>query len=112
MIYSILATNEPLQEQTFSLFGMTLRFTLRFNNVGTVWNYDLYDVDNEEYICQSFGLAVNAPSLISKNLPFIVMLHDSSGLGINCLDQSEMGNRLKVLFVGKETYFEAVRSAD
>ena len=112
MIYSISVTSEPLQEQSFDLFGYSLRFTLRYNSVGNVWNYDLYDLNKEEYICQSFGLAVSAPSLIAKDLPFVVMLYDTSGLGINSIEQSEMGNRLKVLFVDKETYRETVRSPD
>lgn len=112
MIYRILATSEPLQEQSFRLFGYNLRFTLRYNAVGANWNYDLFDRNAGQYIAQSFGLAVNAPSLIGKKLPFVVVLDDTSRLGINSTGQSDMGSRLQVLFMDKDTYHEAIRSSD
>lgn len=112
MIYSILVTSDPVQEQSFSLFGYRLRFTLRYNSVGGVWNYDLYDQNKEAFICQSFGLAVNAPSLMGKNLPFVVVLDDTSGLGLNSVNQTDMGSRLRILFIDKAYYHEAIRQTD
>ena len=110
--YRILVTAEPLQEQSFDLFGYKLRFTLRFNSISGLWNYDLFDLEKETFICQSFGLAVDAPSLISMNLPFVVVMEDLSGLGINSIHQSEMGKRLQVAFVDKRLYREAVRTSN
>ena len=112
MVYNILVTSEPLQEQSFDLFGYSLRFTLRFNSVGNTWNYDLFDLDSETFICRSFGLAVNAPSLFCKNLPFVVVMTDRSGLLVNSIDQSEMGNRLGIVFISKDLYHETIRAAN
>ncbi|MDE9442369.1 hypothetical protein KKJ13_12315 [Xenorhabdus bovienii] len=112
MIYEIPVSTEEVQEQSFTLFGMNLRFTLYFNPVSNSWQFDLLDTNTDEYIAQLYGLTVNSPALFTKNLPFIILMSDGSGLGINSVQRSELGNRLKVYFVDKEAWHEAIRTTD
>ena len=111
-MYEILTTSNPLQVQTFRLFGFQLTFTLRYNTIAKGWNYDLYDHTESAYICQGLGLSVSAPSLISKPLPFVVVLVDKSGFGINSIYREEMGQRLGIYFMSKESFYAAIRSPD
>jgi len=109
MMYAIPVTTDDIQIQSFNLFGYSLKLTLRFNSVSQLWNFDLFDQNKNEFITQSAGLAVNSPTLMGKNLPFLVMMIDGSGLGINSIQQSELGNRLHIYFVDKEVFREAIR---
>ncbi|UIA85998.1 hypothetical protein LU604_26680 (plasmid) [Erwinia tracheiphila] len=111
MIYEIPVTTDDIQEQSFDLFGYSLRLTLRYNAVGGVWQFDLLNLKTLLPICQNTGLAVNAPALFARRLPFVLVLADGSGLGINSLLQDEFGNRLKLYLVAKEVWREAVRQA-
>ena len=108
-MYSIEVSGDTLQSQIFKLFGRTLRFELKYNTVLAGWSFDLYDLDEEKYICQNYGLAVNAPCLLEMNLDFIVMMIDKSGLGINGVSNSEMGQRFLIYFIDKEDFFNAIR---
>ncbi|CAQ85187.1 MULTISPECIES: phage baseplate plug family protein [Photorhabdus] len=109
MIYEIPVSTEEIQEQSFSLFNMNLRFTLYFNTVSNGWQFDLLDTNIDQYIAQMYGLTVNSPALITKNLPFVIMMSDSSGFGLNSVRRIELGNRLKIYFVDKEVWREAIR---
>ena len=109
-MYSIEVSGDTLQSQIFELFGKNLRFELKYNTVLAGWGFDLYDLDEEKYICQNYGLAVNAPCLLEMNLDFIVIMLDNSGLGINGVASSEMGRRLSVYFMSKEDFYNAIRS--
>ncbi|OWO79299.1 hypothetical protein B5C26_21215 [Photorhabdus luminescens] len=109
MIYEIPVSTEEIQEQSFTLFDMNLRFTLYFNPISNGWQFDLLDTNTDQYIAQMYGLTVNSPTLITKNLPFVIVMSDSSGFGLNSIRRSELGNRLKVYFVDKELWREAIR---
>lgn len=109
MIYEIPVTTDDVQEQSFDLFGYSLRLTLRYNAVGGVWQFDLFNMKTLLPLCQNTGLSVNAPALFSRRLPFVIVLTDSSGLGINSLQQDELGNRLRIYLVAKEVWREAIR---
>ena len=108
-MYRIEVSGDTLQSQIFELFGRTLRFELKYNTVLAGWCFDLYDLDEEKYICQNYGLAVNAPCLLEMNLDFVVMMLDKSELGINGISNSEMGQRLSVYFLSKEDFYNAIR---
>lgn len=108
MIYEIMTTTELKQTQNFEIFGLELELTLKFNEVGSVWQYDLTDLNSNKILAFNRGLAVNAPSLINKNLPFILMLIDTSKSGINCVDFSELGERLKLYAIGKDDFRAAI----
>ncbi len=103
-----MTTTEPKQTQNFEIFGLELELTLKFNEVGSVWQYDLTDLNSNKILAFNRGLAVNAPSLINKNLPFVLMLIDASKSGINCVDYSELGERLKLYAVGKDDFRAAI----
>ncbi|WP_445496688.1 phage baseplate plug family protein [Photorhabdus sp. SF281] len=110
MIYEIPLSTEEIQEQSFSLFNMNLRFTLHFNSISSGWQFDLLDTNTDQYIAQMYGLAVNSPALITKNLPFVIVMSDGSGFGLNSIRRSELGTRLKVYFIDKELWHEAIRT--
>ncbi|MEQ1969582.1 hypothetical protein ABLA30_22045 [Xenorhabdus nematophila] len=112
MIYEIPVSTEEIQEQSFSLFDMNLRFTLYFNPISNGWQFDLLDTNTDEFIAQLYGLTVNSPALFTKNLPFIILMSDGSGLGINSVQRGELGRRLKIYFVDKETWHVAIRTTD
>lgn len=109
MIYEIPLSDEPIQEQLFSLFDMNLRLTLYYNPISHGWQFDLSDTDKNRLITQRQGLAVNAPSLIEKNLPFILMLADKSRFGTNSISQSELGKRIQLYLIDKGLWHEAIR---
>lgn len=109
MIYEIPLSNEAIQEQIFTLFDMNIRLILHFNKISKGWQFDLYNLDKNEVITQLQGLVVNAPSLLEKNLPFILMLSDKSHFGINSISRGELGNRLLLYIVDKEVWREAIR---
>ena len=108
MIYEIPTTTEQKQTQNFEIFGLELELTLKFNEVGSVWQYDLTDLNSNKILAFNKGLAVNSPSLINKNLPFVFMLADTTKSGINCVDYSELGERLKLYAVGKDDFKAAI----
>ncbi|WP_337051377.1 phage baseplate plug family protein [Proteus terrae] len=110
MIYEIPVSSKPIQEQIFTLFDMNIRLTLYFNSVSKGWQFDLFDADKNKVITQRQGLAVNAPSLLEKNLPFILMLSDKSQFGINSVSRKELGNRLRLYVIDKEVWREAIRT--
>ncbi len=110
MIYEIPVSSNPIQEQIFTLFDMNIRLTLYFNSVSKGWQFDLFDTDKNKVITQRQGLAVNAPSLLEKNLPFILMLSDKSQFGINSVSRKELGNRLRLYVIDKEVWREAIRT--
>ncbi|SIP73170.1 conserved hypothetical protein [Xenorhabdus innexi] len=110
MIYEIPVSTEEIQEQSFTLFGMNLRLTLYFNPVINGWQFDLLETNSDTFIAQLYGLTVNSPALLTKNLPFVILMSDGAGLGINSVRREELGNRLKLYFVDKETWHEAIRT--
>lgn len=109
MIFEIPVTTDDIQEQSFDLFGYSLRLTLRYNAIGGVWQFDLFNLKTLLPVCQNAGLSVNAPALFPRRLPFVLVLADGSGLGINSLRQDELGKRLRLYLVSKEEWREAVR---
>ena len=109
MIYEIPTTTELKQTQNFEIFGLELELTLKFNETGCVWQFDLTDLNTNKILAFNKGLAVIAPSLINKNLPFVLTLLVASKSGVNCVDYSELGERLKLYAVGKEKFNAAMR---
>ena len=103
-----MTTTELKQTQNFNIFGMELELTLKYNEVGVVWQFDLIDLNTNKILAFNKGLAVNAPSLINKNLPFILMLVDTTKSGVNCVDFSELGERLKLYAISKKEFNEAM----
>lgn len=108
-VYEIPVNNYPLQVQNFEMFGYNLQMTLRFNAVGISWSFDLYDNIKGEYIVTNEGLSTNQPSLFYSDLPFVIMMTDSSGLGFESISVDEMGDRFGIVIMSTEAYTNAVR---
>ena len=96
-------------EQSFSLYDMNLRLTLRYNSVLRGYQFDLFDIDKNQYITRNKGLAVGSPSLIEFNLPFVLVLYDQSGEGINSISKDDFNNRMQLLIMTKEEYRASIR---
>ncbi|OCL22000.1 hypothetical protein A9G07_07800 [Gilliamella sp. wkB72] len=108
-MHIIQTTIDDVLEQSFSLYDMNLRLTLRYNAISTGYQFDLFDIDNDEYITKNKGLSVGSPSLIEFNLPFVLVLDDKSGLGINAIFKDDLNNRMQLLIMTKEEYRAAIR---
>ena len=109
LMYIIQTTNDDVLEQSFSLYDMNLRLTLRYNAISTGYQFDLFDIDKDEYITKNKGLSVGSPSLIEFNLPFVMVLDDKSRLGINAISKDDLNNRMQLLIMTKGEYREAIR---
>ena len=108
-MHIIQTTIDDVLEQSFSLYDMNLRLTLRYNAISTGYQFDLFDIDKDEYITKNKGLSVGSPSLIEFNLPFVLVLDDKSGLGINAISKDDLNNRMQLLIMTKEEYRAAIR---
>lgn len=110
-IYKIQLTDKEVQEQSFSLFDMNLRLTLRFNSISNSFMVDLFDITNSKQIAMSKGLSCYSPALFEYDLPFIIVLNDTQNLGINPISKEDLYNRFEVLMINKEAYREAIRES-
>lgn len=108
-MYLIKTTTDKIQTQNFSIFGKNIELTLKFNEVGLTWQYDLSDTDTGEIYATNKGLSVNAPSLINKNLPFVFILIDTSKNGINCVDISDLNDRLELYVLSKDEFKNTIK---
>lgn len=81
-------TTEPLQTQNFVYDGYDLTLTTRFNSIWGIWQFDLFDNNEQEYITQSEAFAVSSPSLIQSRLPFIFIMLDDI-LNVYILEKDE-----------------------
>lgn len=108
-MHIIQTTNDDVLEQSFSLYDMNLRLTLRYNSMLTGYQFDLFDIDKDEYITKNKGISVGSPSLIEFNLPFVLVLDDKSGLGINAISKDDFNNRMQLLIMDKEEYRASIR---
>lgn len=110
-MHIIQTTTDDVLEQSFTLYDRNLRLTLRYNAISTGYQFDLFDIDNDEYITKNKGLSVGSPSLIEFNLPFVLVLDDKSGLGINAISKDDLNNRMQLLIMTKDEYREAIRAS-
>ena len=110
-MYVIQTTADDVLIQSFSLYDMNLRLTLKFNAVSIGYQFDLFDIDKDEYITQNKGLSVSSPALIEFDTPFVLVLYDKSGLGINAISKGDLNNRMQLLIMTKEEYREAIWSS-
>lgn len=111
-MFQIPVTSDPSQEQNFSVYGYDLKLSLRWNTVGKVWQFDLFDNRTMQYISKGEGLAVGAPSLLQSNFPLLLTLSDLSGLGLNAIHLDEMGQRIRLYILSKDEFYEAIRPTD
>lgn len=100
-MYEILVLTQDIQEQSFTLVGMRLKLTLRFNRVLRSFQFDLLDVSKNEYIVTNKGIAIGGKSLIESGLPFYFTLIDRSGNDLASTSKSDFYNRISLMAVEK-----------
>ena len=110
-MYIIQTTSDDVLEQSFSLYDMNLKLTLRYNAVLRGYQFDLFNIDKGCYITKNKGLSVGSPSLIEFNLPFVLVLDDKSRLGINAISKDDLNNRMQLLIMTKEEYRASIRQS-
>lgn len=108
-VYELPVNSYPLQVQNFEFMGYNVQMTLRYNAVGVSWSFDLYDNVEGEYITLNEGLSVGVPSLYYSDMPFVIMLTDSTGLGYETISIDEMGDRIGLVIMSSEAYENAIR---
>lgn len=111
-MYLVPLTPDPLQIQNFTQDGFDLTLTTRWNSVVGFWNIDLFDNINQVYLTRGEPLAVGSPTGVHLQLPFVFVLLDDSNLGEGPIDISEMGSRLNVYIVNKDSYYAAIRQSN
>lgn len=109
MAYKIDTTDDDIQEQFFELYDRKMKFILRYNEVGKYFTFDLFDTKTSEVLALNQGLAVNAPSLLSSNLGFVVVLFDRKEGGVNALYKEDIKQRLEIYFMTVEEWKELIR---
>lgn len=100
-MYEILVLTQDIQEQLFTLLGMRLKLTLRYNRVLRSFQFDLFDVSKNEYIVRNKGVSIGGKSLIESGLPFYFTLVDRSGNDIAPINKSDFYNRISLMAVEK-----------
>lgn len=94
-------SNAIYQEFDIDYGKERLRFTLRFNSVGSFWVLDLFDLRRNRTICRGLSLAVGVPLLWRTSLPFFLWLEDESGLNLDPITEDDMGSRC-FLYIGEK----------
>lgn len=108
-MHIIQTTSDDVLEQTLSLFDMNLKLTLRYNAVLRGYQFDLFNIDKDEYITKNKGLSVGSPSLIEFNLPFVFVLDDKSGRGVNSTSKEDFNGRMQIVIMGKDEWRASIR---
>lgn len=103
----IIVDSSPYQEQTFSYAGYSLRMTIRYNSIGDFWNFDLFDLNADSFICQSTALVVGIPMLSKETCSFYLWLEDESGLDLDPVGGEDLGTRCK-LYIGEKDVTKAI----
>ena len=103
-MHIIQTTSDDVLEQSFSLYDMNLKLTLRYNSILRGYQFDLFNIDKDCYVTKNKGLSVSSPSLIEFNLPFVLVLHDKTGKGINSISKEDFIDRMELRFMTKEEY--------
>lgn len=98
-MYEILVLNQDIQEQTFTLMGIRLKLTLRYNRVLKGFQFDLLDVSKNEYIVRNKGVSIGGKSLIENGLPFYFTLVDRSGNDLYSTSKADFRNRISLVAV-------------
>lgn len=98
-MYEILVLTQDVQEQSFTLLGMRLKLTLRYNRVLRSFQFDLFDVSKNEYIVINKGIAVGGKSLIESGVPFYFTLVDRSGNDLAPTSKRDFYNRISLMAV-------------
>ncbi|TSJ89214.1 hypothetical protein FPQ14_06810 [Gilliamella apicola] len=108
-MHTIQTTSDDVLEQSLSLYDMNLRLTLRYNSFFRGYQFDLFDIDKDCYITKNKGLSVGSPSLIEFNLPFVLVLIDKSGRGVNSISKEDFNDRMQIVIMSKDEWRASIR---
>ena len=108
-MYILQTTSDDVLEQSFSLYNMNLKLTLRYNAILRGYQFDLFDIDKNKFITKNKGLSVGSPSLIEFNLPFVLILDDRSGRGVNATSKEDFNSRMQIVIMSKEEFRASIR---
>ena len=98
-MYEILVLTQDIQEQSFTLLGMRLKLTLRYNRVLRSFQFDLFDISKNEYITINKGISIGGRSLVESGLPFYFTLVDRSGYDVAPISKQDFYNRIILMAV-------------
>lgn len=98
-MYEILVLTQDIQDQSFTLLGMRLKLTLRYNRVLRSFQFDLFDIEKNEYIVMNKGVSIGGKSLIENGLPFYFTLADRSGNDVAPISKTDFYNRISLMAV-------------
>ena len=110
-MYIIQTTSDDVLEQSLSLYDMNLRLTLRYNSILRGYQFDLFDIDKNKFITKNKGLSVGSPSLIECNLPFVLVLKDKSGRGVNATSKEDFNSRMQLMIMEKGEWRASIRQS-
>lgn len=110
-MYLIPLSDEPLQSQNFTHEDYDLTMTTRWNTIFSIWQFDLYDNIEQEWITQSEGLSLASPALYSSSVPFFFVMLDDYGLIDEPVSKEDLGERVNVYIVNEEDYRDAIRQS-
>lgn len=110
-MHTIQITSDDVLEQSLSLYDMNLRLTLRYNSILRGYQFDLFDIDKNKFITKNKGLSVGAPSLIEFNLPFVLVLKDKSGRGVNATSKEDFNSRMQIVIMEKGEWRASIRQS-
>ena len=110
-MHSLQTTSDDVLEQSFSLYNMNLKLTLRYNAILRGYQFDLFDIDKNKFITKNKGLSVGSPSLIEFNLPFVLVLKDKLGLGANSTSKTDFNNRMQLMVMEKGEWRASIRQS-
>ena len=102
-------TSDDVLEQSFSLYNMNLKLTLRYNAILRGYQFDLFDIDKNKFITKNKGLSVGSPSLIECNLPFVLVLKDKFGRGVNATSKEDFNSRMQIVIMEKGEWRASIR---
>lgn len=108
-MHIIQTTSDEVLEQSFSLYDMNLKLTLRYNAVLRGYQFDLFNIDKDCYITKNKGLSVGSPSLIEFNLPFVLVLKDKTGRGVNSISKEDFNSRMQIVIMEKGEWRASIR---
>lgn len=110
MMYDIPLDPVVSQAQSFSLLGHNLNIKTDFNVTTGGMSIDVFDIDTDDYVVTNYGLAVGCPSLVELNLDYVFVLVDNSPLGTQPMSAEAIGNRITLVMVDKDEWFQTIRS--
>lgn len=111
-MYLVPLTADPLQTQNFTQDGFDLTLTTRWNSVVGFWNIDLFDNASQTYLTRGEPLTVGSATGVHLQLPFVFVLLDEANIGEGPIDIDELGVRLNLYIVNKDSYYAAVRASN